>query len=43
LNFTGKNIKIAFCATLWGIRGNVHSSSMACWKARGRLPISANC
>jgi len=25
-----------------GLRGNVHGSSMACWKARGRLPISAN-
>jgi len=24
------------------IRGNVHGSSMARWKARGRLPISAN-
>jgi len=24
------------------IRGNVHGSSMASWKARGRLPISAN-
>jgi len=26
----------------WGLRGNVHGSSMARWKARGRLPISAN-
>jgi len=25
-----------------GLRGNVHSSSMARWKTRGRLPISAN-
>jgi len=25
-----------------GLRGNVHSSSMARWKARGRLPIGAN-
>ena len=25
-----------------GLRGNVHGSSMARWKARGRLPISAN-
>jgi len=24
-----------------GLRGNVHSSSMARWKARHRLPISA--
>ena len=30
-----------FCATLWGTY-NVHGSSMARWKARGRLPISAN-
>ena len=26
----------------FGLRGNVHVSSMARWKARGRLPISAN-
>jgi len=25
-----------------GRRGNVHGSSMARWKVRGRLPISAN-
>ena len=25
-----------------GLRGNVHGPSMARWKARGRLPISAN-
>ena len=25
-----------------GLRGNVHGSSMARWKARGRLPIGAN-
>ena len=25
-----------------GLRGNVHGSSMAHWKARGRVPISAN-
>jgi len=24
-----------------GLTGNVHGSSMACWKARGRLPIGA--
>jgi len=42
LKFTGKNSKIAFCATLWVLRGNVHGSSMARWKARGRLPISTN-
>jgi len=27
---------------LGGLRGNVHSSSMACWKAHGLLPTSAN-
>ena len=42
LNFNAKNSKIAFCATLWGLRGNVHGLFMARWKARGRLPISAN-
>jgi len=25
-----------------GLRHNVHGSSMARWKVRGRLPISAN-
>jgi len=25
-----------------GLRGNVHGSSMARWKARGRHPIGAN-
>ena len=25
-----------------GDRGNVHGSSMARWKARGRLPVGAN-
>ena len=25
-----------------GLRGNVHGSSMAYWKARGRLPIRDN-
>jgi len=42
LNFTGTNSDIAFFATLWGLRGNVHGSSMARWKARGRLPIGDN-
>jgi len=37
-NFTGKNSNIAF----WGLRGNAHGSSMAYWKARGRLPVIAN-
>jgi len=25
-----------------GLKGNVHGSSMGRWKARGRLPVSAN-
>ena len=32
----------AFVPPFGGLRGNVHGSSMARWKARGRLPISAN-
>ena len=31
-----------FVPPFGGLRGNVYGSSMACWKARGRLPISAN-
>ena len=31
-----------FVPPFWGLRGNVHSSSMGRWKARGRLPIGAN-
>jgi len=31
-----------FVPPFGGLRGNVRVSSMACWKARGRLPISAN-
>jgi len=31
-----------FVPPFGGLRGNVHGSSMACWKARGRLLISAN-
>ena len=43
LNFTGTNSDIAFlCHLFGGLRSNVHGSSMARWKARGRLPISAN-
>ena len=42
LNFTGTNSDIAcLCHPLGDFRGNVHGSSMACWKARDRLPISA--
>jgi len=43
LNFTGTNSDIAFFVPPFGgLRGNVHVSSMARWKAHGRLPISAN-
>jgi len=42
LNFTDKTSKIAFSATLGELRRNLHGSSMARWKAHGRLPISAN-
>jgi len=31
--------QIRFLVTLWGVRGNVRTSSIARWKARGRLPI----
>ena len=31
-----------FVPPFGGLRGNIHGSSMARWKARGRLPISAN-
>ena len=31
-----------FVPPFGGLRGNVHGSSMARWKARGRLPIGAN-
>ena len=31
-----------FVLPFGGLRGTVHGSSMARWKARGRLPISAN-
>jgi len=36
------NVKILVLSHLWGLRGNVHGSSIARWKGRGRLPISAN-
>ena len=32
----------AFEPPFGGLRGNVHGSSMARWKVRGRLPINAN-
>ena len=31
-----------FVPPFGGLRGNVHGSSMARWKARGRLPVGAN-
>jgi len=31
-----------FVPPFGGLRGNVHGSSIARWKARGRLPISGN-
>ena len=36
-----KIAKSSFVPLFGWLRGNVHSSSMARWKARGRLPISA--
>ena len=42
LNFTGTKRYRVFVPPFGGLRGNVHGSSMASWKARGRLPISAN-
>jgi len=37
-----KTAKSRFAPHFGGLRGNVHSSSMARWKARGRLPSSAD-
>ena len=34
--------KNRFWATLWGLRSNVHTPYIACWKARGRLSIRHN-
>ena len=42
LTFVPKNRKFAFWATLSGLGGNVHTPSIACWKARGRLYIRHN-
>jgi len=42
LKFTEKIAKSRFVPPFGGVRGNVHGLSMARWKARGRLPISAN-
>jgi len=37
-----KIAKLRFVPPFGALRGNVHGSSMARWKARGRLSISAN-
>ena len=44
LNFLAKTAKSLFVSPFGGrgLRGNVRGSSMARWKAHGRLPISAN-
>ena len=42
VDFYSKNEKIAFLATLSGLKGNIHTLSMARWKARGRLYIRRN-
>jgi len=43
LNFIGaKEAKSRFVPLFGGLRGNAHGSSMARWKARDRLPVSAN-
>jgi len=40
LKFTGKIAKSRFVPPIGELRGIVHDSSMACWKARGPLPSS---
>ena len=40
--YSKKRKKIAFWATLSGLRGNVSNASIASWKARGRLYIRHN-
>jgi len=42
LHFAGKKQQNRILCHPWGLRGNILGSSMARWKARGRLPISAN-
>ena len=37
-----KKQKIASLATFGGLRGNIHTPSIAHWKAHGRLPIHHN-
>ena len=42
LKFIHKNDKFAFWPTLWVVRGNVRTPSIARWKSHGRLPIRCN-
>ena len=42
LKFTEKIAKSRVVPPFWGLRGNVHCSPMARWKAHGRLSICAN-
>jgi len=42
LNFLSKTTKLRFVSPFGWLRGNVHSLSMARWKGRCRIPISAN-
>jgi len=41
-NLLEKIAKSRFVPPFGGVRGNIHGSSMAHWKARGRLPVSDN-
>ena len=43
LKFSEKIAKSRFVPPCGGLRGNVHDSSMARWKARGRLLLVLNC
>jgi len=42
LIFIHKNDKFIFYPPFRGVRGNVRTSSIARWKARGRLPARSN-
>jgi len=42
LIFIHKNDKFIFEPPFGGLRGNVRTSSITCWKACGRLPIRDN-
>jgi len=37
-----KTTNLLFEPSFGGVRGNVHTSSIACWKARGQLSIRDN-